>query len=63
MARLRVWKVFVSKKDGSAKDYWMVPARNLTDAVVKAKKETASDWQLDSVVLVEGDFIMPNKLK
>jgi hypothetical protein len=59
MTTLRVWKVTVAEKDSFAKDYWMVPAKNLTEAVAKAKRETSVGWELESAVLVEGDFIMP----
>lgn len=59
MTKLRVWKVVVGEKESLAKDYWMVPARNITEAAAKAKREISPGWEVESAVLVEGNFIMP----
>ena len=63
MTKIRVWKVIVAEKDSLAKDYWMVPAKSLSEAVAKAKRETSSGWELESAVLVQGDWIMPTTSK
>jgi len=63
MQTLRVWKVVVAEKESLAKDYWMVPAKNLSEAIAKAKRETSIGWELESATLVEGDFIMPTTSK
>lgn len=63
MKTLKVWKVVVAEKGSLAKDYWMVPAKTLGDAVAKASRETAKNWELESALLVEGDFIFPTMRK
>ena len=63
MKSLRVWKVTVAEKGSLAKDYWMVPAKSISDAIAKAGRETAKHWELESAVLVEGDFILPTTPK
>jgi hypothetical protein len=59
MNKLRVWKITVAEKESLAKDYWMVPAVTIEAAITSARKDTAKDWEIESAVLVEGDWIIP----
>jgi hypothetical protein len=55
-----VWKITVAEKESLAKDYWMVPAVTIEAAITSARNDTAKDWEIESAVLVEGDWIIPS---
>ena len=63
MTKQRVWKVTVAEKTSIAKDYWFIPARNIEEALRKARRETASNWDIENAQLIEGDWIAPAKSK